>query len=808
MITRNDVETFKTKTNLIIDSISKTKSLPKSLEFFKLQDQFAIFLFNKFKEEEILDLLSEKRQFYNSILTTTTIERTLLKEWVTLISYIFIQNSVLEFKGENGKTKKQKKKKIQQPKLSPSNNQSKHLYVLSSNWKEYFEKVGKTSFPNFRKHILTDEQKNNRCRKAIGMLSYLIFSELKNGVHSRSQITESTGFNKQRICVVLSIFKGSGILIVRKEKSHELNFRTKTVGAFPFLTQYNKKVISLRYKRRQICEKGKTLLNILKERLNSETKRKNGHKKLELRLVRRLELAFQKREKYTCDVITKKCIHKNKILRLKKSNFIQGKSTKKRKTKIMKKNIIIKNRKRTKKYNQTKHPNPSDGKSQLNNDQDSKNKNKTFYNNKYNDNSTNNYNNNNNNNFNFGIGFKKENSQLLKSTNSTIKANSEKRIKNSSEQENQYQKNIKSKANKIKSEHTFNLNNNENSLINQNIFININNSNGVHKEKEKEKEKEKKNIEEKEHQNSKININLNYNFNQNQNINQNQGQTHIQNQIQTQKNQKGTFLQSHAYPKFPTPNLLKMSTQQSSLTPSFYYGDYHKFETTSQSPFFLNNSPNTFLRSISPQGLFNSCSPNFDNLNLQISTSPTLQMPETWEQILKEWKENQISRMSTNIQSLQQQQLQFQQFQQMQQQKFQQQQYQQFQQFQQYQHFQQLQKKQQDQNLSKQQNVLSQNPQLKKIKDQFEYNSQYSNNNNFNNQLSDKNLLERIIIQQKIEEVGDKTKQQQQQHHHHHQQQQQLKFQQTVHEPDDDQDNLNQIEPKFIPNLTDKWFND
>ncbi|KAJ3448306.1 hypothetical protein M0812_00785 [Anaeramoeba flamelloides] len=192
-------------------------------------------------------------------------------------------------------------------KLRTSKN-TKDKFQLSPYWKKHFLKIWKKELGSvFQQNNQNDGHLSKlRKSKAIGMTSYLTFHQLRNGSNTRDLISKRTDFNKQRICVVLSIFKGLGFVKEMKENKGKLFFQYNTIQILPYLKHFNLKVLELRKKRRNLILKG----NQLKERVLSRVGKtysnsKNSGPKTtnEIEIFRNFfEKLFMNKEKYICKI--------------------------------------------------------------------------------------------------------------------------------------------------------------------------------------------------------------------------------------------------------------------------------------------------------------------------------------------------------------------------------------------------------------------------------------------------------------------------------------------------------------------------
>ncbi|KAJ3440733.1 polyhomeotic distal isoform a-related [Anaeramoeba flamelloides] len=174
---------------------------------------------------------------------------------------------------------------------------------LNPNWKRTFEIINGRS-PS------TDQNNNKRTKpqtreeKTIGMLTFRSVHQLVLGPKTRDQISKNTKFAKQRICVVLSIFKGIGLVKENSNKKRSLFLNVSQIDVIPNTLEQNKKVIELRRRRRNLRNKGIILLNQLQSRLNENNANFDDLKKFEEKKKLLLKSILSKTEKYETKIET------------------------------------------------------------------------------------------------------------------------------------------------------------------------------------------------------------------------------------------------------------------------------------------------------------------------------------------------------------------------------------------------------------------------------------------------------------------------------------------------------------------------
>ncbi|KAJ3442421.1 a-type inclusion protein [Anaeramoeba flamelloides] len=118
-------------------------------------------------------------------------------------------------------------------------------YQLSESWRPVIDNItdSVTEANRMRKENSQNENQkrkqipSSRQSRTISMLSFLVLNELRNGTTSRDIIAVNTGFARQRICTVLSIFKAMGLINESgKKRSRQIslnNNQDRILGQLP-----------------------------------------------------------------------------------------------------------------------------------------------------------------------------------------------------------------------------------------------------------------------------------------------------------------------------------------------------------------------------------------------------------------------------------------------------------------------------------------------------------------------------------------------------------------------------------------------
>ncbi|KAJ5074258.1 hypothetical protein M0811_00887 [Anaeramoeba ignava] len=155
------------------------------------------------------------------------------------------------------------------------------------------------SFPNQK---IQSQQKKTRSDRTIAMLGFLIVDQFsKKETQKRESLANETGFSRQRVCSVLSVYKSIGLVSEDEGSKGFVKWNNPQSIILPDIEVYTNHLIQVRKKRRNLCIQA--ILNIQKMRLkykklwNLENKSKSfsytGRKIKTLPNVFELNLLFE-----------------------------------------------------------------------------------------------------------------------------------------------------------------------------------------------------------------------------------------------------------------------------------------------------------------------------------------------------------------------------------------------------------------------------------------------------------------------------------------------------------------------------------
>ncbi|KAJ3430254.1 hypothetical protein M0812_23256 [Anaeramoeba flamelloides] len=224
----------------------------QSIDYFKLVYYFGIELYFKYPKPNIFNL----KQAINGFLENySTEQQKNLKKQLLLVCKMFVQNEILF---PNDYTLIENSSCSLNPKW-------KNVFVnINNNLNKYHRK--NLSYEEGKKNSLTNNLRTN----SISMISVYALFQLRKGEKTREKLTKSTGYSRQRICSVMSILKGLGIIKEISLKSREFEVKEKQITSLQNIKELNKRVLELRKKRRQLIVNLKQKFGEIEKRTSSQ----------------------------------------------------------------------------------------------------------------------------------------------------------------------------------------------------------------------------------------------------------------------------------------------------------------------------------------------------------------------------------------------------------------------------------------------------------------------------------------------------------------------------------------------------------
>ncbi|KAJ6235998.1 hypothetical protein M0813_28273 [Anaeramoeba flamelloides] len=273
-----------------MEYIQDKENTTERVDFIGLHFAFAIYLFDNYEDSAFIQPQKIQKEFQATLPLWITKR---LKNELPDIVQIFIQTHLLS----NEKSTKKRQ-----------------LLILNKSWRpiigniKYRKKSEKLNRLSQQEQKEMEELKRNsaqRKSKTISMLSVLVLNELRNGVISRDLISKNTGFARQRICTVLSVFKALGIV---KETGTRRTLRVvlnkNKLGNISSLFEQTKAIVSLREKKTQLLQKTQKLLNDLdsvhanKKTVLNREKQKSLFNQIHLQLIKKMNNKLKIKKKH------------------------------------------------------------------------------------------------------------------------------------------------------------------------------------------------------------------------------------------------------------------------------------------------------------------------------------------------------------------------------------------------------------------------------------------------------------------------------------------------------------------------------
>jgi len=114
----------------------------------------------------------------------------------------------------------------------------------------------------------SDQIPSDRSARNIAYLCAKIAEELRKRPQTRDELSLSTGFARQRICTVISVFKAIGLVNVKDSNTRrsEIEWNEQQSKLLPNITAYVHRMLELKQRNRELKEKEEMLVQKLKER--------------------------------------------------------------------------------------------------------------------------------------------------------------------------------------------------------------------------------------------------------------------------------------------------------------------------------------------------------------------------------------------------------------------------------------------------------------------------------------------------------------------------------------------------------------
>ncbi|KAJ3434980.1 hypothetical protein M0812_02110 [Anaeramoeba flamelloides] len=239
-----------------------------SLSYFNLVWSYGEYLFSKIELNQLFSLSEQTKQFISQHKHK---QNPLFTNCIQRIKKLFVQNGIF-IRPPQKKSKKY------------ASEQEHDQFYLSCAWYNIFtidsEKVQLQKQNLMEPTINIDGQNNEknhsyenpRSRKTIGILGFKLMRLLKEKSYPRVLLSTKTGFSKQRVCTVLSIYKLLNLVKV-DPKTNLYSWNKEQSLIVPEIQKYLNDLIAARDLRKALVQK----VLLLSNRLNENLKNKHGN---------------------------------------------------------------------------------------------------------------------------------------------------------------------------------------------------------------------------------------------------------------------------------------------------------------------------------------------------------------------------------------------------------------------------------------------------------------------------------------------------------------------------------------------------
>ncbi|KAJ6241445.1 hypothetical protein M0813_23232 [Anaeramoeba flamelloides] len=248
-------------------------SLKKEIPYFyTLVWGFGDYLVRTFKDREEFKLEDCIKSFINTNSSSKNKkEKGQMEKVLSKVCKLFCQNSVFTLP-DLAVSQKSKTKQLKSKQISPKYDHLKNNFVLNPIWRSILLKTPNQPIETTRfsttvpsSTVRTDNNnkaqfsKSLRSEKTIGILTFKICKRLLKGPSTREELQKETGFIKQRISTVLSIYKAID-LVTEDNSTHSIKWNSYQAKVITDSQKYIKHLIKLRNQKRLFAKK---LLQVL-----------------------------------------------------------------------------------------------------------------------------------------------------------------------------------------------------------------------------------------------------------------------------------------------------------------------------------------------------------------------------------------------------------------------------------------------------------------------------------------------------------------------------------------------------------------
>ncbi|KAJ6247247.1 hypothetical protein M0813_18774 [Anaeramoeba flamelloides] len=242
-----------------------------SINFYPLLWQYGKYLSHHTKPEELFRVDHQQSNFIAECIPEETKSESgsQMKRKLDLIQSLFIQNGAFV----HPQTKKKSSSNVK------GSQECKRFY-LSHVWSELFQnnttqEFGSEDKEKKKKKPQKSNVENSRTNRTIGILGFKIMSLLKTMPYNRDDLSLLTEFTKQRICMVISIYKIIN-LVTEDPKTNLLYWNTEQASLIPDINGYLKDLLVAKNMKRLLAQRVMKLSTRLIEKISIK-RQKHGH---------------------------------------------------------------------------------------------------------------------------------------------------------------------------------------------------------------------------------------------------------------------------------------------------------------------------------------------------------------------------------------------------------------------------------------------------------------------------------------------------------------------------------------------------
>ncbi|KAJ6227367.1 hypothetical protein M0813_09948 [Anaeramoeba flamelloides] len=254
--------------------------------FYPLLWQFGDYLYRKVKDDQLFSLSKVTQKFLHKYSYDPKLVE-YIKPKIKHIKSLFNQNYVFVRPAPGYRARSRRRNMKNQALKNTSNSSSVYDmqedgFYLSPTWRKillYDQHISQYSKPyGSGKSLSSSKKVSSRDTRTIGVLGFRLTKMLQNKPCTREIMGNVTGFSRQRICTVLSIYKSVN-LISDDQSNGYVCWNHGNGQVISEMKQYLENVILLRKKKRELAQRVLELSKKMKNTINEKIENQNNKKK-------------------------------------------------------------------------------------------------------------------------------------------------------------------------------------------------------------------------------------------------------------------------------------------------------------------------------------------------------------------------------------------------------------------------------------------------------------------------------------------------------------------------------------------------